>query len=458
MRASMQEKLSSFMTPTVVGQAGTALGETPAAVSRAMSAVFPVLLKGLALGVRQPRCRNALFALTTHKSNDGRQLSSIGELFAGQSQTASALGDRMLHTLFGSHIGMVAEPIADYAGIEPRSARVLLSGAAQLVLADLGQLLRSEERQTPTALSSLVSRHAPAVFSGSSTASTAWDTVATFADRPAVSAIRLGEAARTPADPTVGTVIGTAAGAGVGSINRPLPGPFGSPIANPPAGRSTAEVLIRRGVSAASATSRVSVPGETAGRALWSWIWLPVIGALALAFLLLNIPELRPWGTGTSLQTSNPRPVSAIGPRGSRLSLNVTEDSVEARVVRYIESTRPLSTADWFELDRITFQTASNALTSASAEQVRNIAAILNAYPTVRLKVGGYTDNVGDPAANLRLSDARANTVMRELISLGIAPDRLIAEGYGELHPVADNATAEGRARNRRIAFRITQR
>ena len=97
-------------------------------------------------------------------------------------------------------------------------------------------------------------------------------------------------------------------------------------------------------------------------------------------------------------------------------------------------------------------------MTAASAEQVRNVAAILNAYPSVRLKIGGYTDNVGDPAANLRLSDARANTVMRELIGLGIAPDRLTAEGYGELHPVADNATAEGRARNRRIAFRITQR
>jgi outer membrane protein OmpA-like peptidoglycan-associated protein len=126
--------------------------------------------------------------------------------------------------------------------------------------------------------------------------------------------------------------------------------------------------------------------------------------------------------------------------------------------VRYIDSPQALSSADWFELDRVTFQTGSNSLTAGSADQVSNIAAIMDAFPTLRLKIGGYTDNAGDPAANLRLSDARANTVMRELIRIGVASERLTAEGYGELHPVADNNTAEGRARNRRIAFRVTQR
>ena len=200
---------------------------------------------------------------------------------------------------------------------------------------------------------------------------------------------------------------------------------------------------------------------------------------MVAAFWLLNSPDFQAWWSGPTIQSSLPRDPST-GPRldqatpstqrtstsvapstqrtGSRLALDVPEESVEARVIRYIESTRPLSTTDWFELDRLTFQTASNALTTASMVQVLNIAAILNAYPTVRLKIGGYTDNVGDPAANLRLSDARANTVMRELVSLGIAPERLTAEGYGEQHPIADNATAEGRARNRRIAFRVTQR
>ena len=76
----------------------------------------------------------------------------------------------------------------------------------------------------------------------------------------------------------------------------------------------------------------------------------------------------------------------------------------------------------------------------------------------MRLKIGGYTDNSGDAAANLRLSQARAETVMNELVTMGVARSRIEAEGYGDQHPIADNATQEGRARNRRVALRATAR
>ena len=83
-------------------------------------------------------------------------------------------------------------------------------------------------------------------------------------------------------------------------------------------------------------------------------------------------------------------------------------------------------------------------------------ADILKAYPAVHLKIGGYTDNVGDEAANLALSQARAASVVNELVSMGIAADRLEAKGYGEEHPVATNGTEEGREQNRRVAFQVT--
>jgi outer membrane protein OmpA-like peptidoglycan-associated protein len=76
----------------------------------------------------------------------------------------------------------------------------------------------------------------------------------------------------------------------------------------------------------------------------------------------------------------------------------------------------------------------------------------------VKLKLGGYTDNVGDPAANLKLSQERADSVMGALVKLGVAPDRLAAEGYGEQFPVGDNATPEGRAMNRRISMRVAEK
>jgi outer membrane protein OmpA-like peptidoglycan-associated protein len=74
------------------------------------------------------------------------------------------------------------------------------------------------------------------------------------------------------------------------------------------------------------------------------------------------------------------------------------------------------------------------------------------------VKVGGYTDNTGDPAANQKLSQDRANAVVLELVTLGIPASRLSAEGYGQQYPVADNSTDSGRAQNRRIALRVTEK
>ena len=76
----------------------------------------------------------------------------------------------------------------------------------------------------------------------------------------------------------------------------------------------------------------------------------------------------------------------------------------------------------------------------------------------MKAKLGGYTDNTGDKAFNLKLSDDRAKNVMAELVKLGVEAPRLAAEGYGEEHPVGDNATEEGRQKNRRISIRVTEK
>ena len=98
------------------------------------------------------------------------------------------------------------------------------------------------------------------------------------------------------------------------------------------------------------------------------------------------------------------------------------------------------------------FDTRKATLRPASQEQLTNIAAILRAYPPVKIGIGGYTDNTGDAAANLRLSGERADNVRAELVRLGIDPSRVSAEGYGAENPIADNFTEEGRQKNRRIA------
>ncbi len=141
------------------------------------------------------------------------------------------------------------------------------------------------------------------------------------------------------------------------------------------------------------------------------------------------------------------------------VKLSVPQLGVESRLLVFIQDpSKQVDNLTWFDFDRLTFDTDSAQLRPESQEQLRNIAAILKAYPNVYIKIGGYTDNTGDPRHNLKLSQDRADRVVDELISLGVEPFRLDSEGYGDQHPVADNSTEAGRAKNRRISIRVTQK
>lgn len=140
-----------------------------------------------------------------------------------------------------------------------------------------------------------------------------------------------------------------------------------------------------------------------------------------------------------------------------KLKLHVPEHGMEVRFLAFVQDPSA-GTDTWFDFDRLTFDTGSAELKPESREQLQNIASIMKAYPSLRIKIGGYTDNVGDPSANMTLSTERAESVKQELIRMGVGEDRVQTEGYGERYSIADNATEEGRAKNRRISIRIVQR
>lgn len=109
-------------------------------------------------------------------------------------------------------------------------------------------------------------------------------------------------------------------------------------------------------------------------------------------------------------------------------------------------------------LKNINFETGSANLTSDSKYELDNLVTALNAYPQMTIEVAGHTDNVGEAAANMSLSSARAASVVKYLTDRGIAAGRLKPRGYGDTKPVdpaADNDTAENRAKNRRTEFTI---
>ena len=102
-------------------------------------------------------------------------------------------------------------------------------------------------------------------------------------------------------------------------------------------------------------------------------------------------------------------------------------------------------------LEGIQFSSGSSTISAKSYMILEEVVNSLKGYPEVNITIQGYTDSVGKESLNLRLSQERAESVMNYLIGKGIDPARLKAVGFGELNPIADNGTKEGRAKNRRI-------
>ncbi len=96
---------------------------------------------------------------------------------------------------------------------------------------------------------------------------------------------------------------------------------------------------------------------------------------------------------------------------------------------------------------------AAGAQNEAILEQLKSF--LVDNPAVTQIRVEGHTDNTGDPSANLELSGQRALTVKNYLVSQGIADTRVLAVGFGDTKPIADNATEAGKAQNRRTEFRI---
>ena len=104
-------------------------------------------------------------------------------------------------------------------------------------------------------------------------------------------------------------------------------------------------------------------------------------------------------------------------------------------------------------LKNVFFETASSALLPTSKTELNALIKLLNDNPTIRIQIGGHTDNVGSSENNLRLSEERAKSVVEYLVTNGIEEKRLSSKGYGERQPIATNESEEGRQINRRTEF-----
>ena len=102
-------------------------------------------------------------------------------------------------------------------------------------------------------------------------------------------------------------------------------------------------------------------------------------------------------------------------------------------------------------LSDVTFKPSSHWLSAKSRRAIDDVVGVLLAFPEARLEVQAHADNQGPDELNQAVSTARAESVVKYMLSQGVGEAQLVAKGYGETQPLASNTTAEGRAKNRRI-------
>ncbi len=139
--------------------------------------------------------------------------------------------------------------------------------------------------------------------------------------------------------------------------------------------------------------------------------------------------------------------------------IHVPSNGAETQLIAFVaDPARPPDNALWFTLDRVAFREDSATLTRASDEQLDNIAAILKAWPFVKVRFGVAAAAHENAAVNMKLSRDRATSILEAIKSRGITSQRLSAEGYGSEFPVAEIVNGAAVSRGQRIAVQAFEK
>lgn len=394
MATSIFNSLLSMIDSRTIGDVSQLLGQPGQAVSRGMESSVATLLSGLASKSNNPGALRQV--LDAVPSSEGTPTWSQAAKAASDPNSAlMGVGKGLLSSLFGDGGNIVTNSISHAAGLSPGAATTLLTMAAPVVMGFISRLV-SDTGMTMNGLAGLLQRET-STFKGAL-----------------------------------------------------------------PSGLSEFFWPSKKMEAAASPVIAQAVQRETSSSPGWL---LPLLAAGALVlglgwlFSSLHRPTIShvvivPRGEASRFGVPAAAPVCAL-PAGVTLPAG----GPEARLLSFIQDpSSRISSDTWFNADKTVFDSGSARLKPTSQAELNNIATILKNCPNVRLKVAGYTDNAGRSDANLRLSQSRANSVVAQLVDRGVSSDRLTAEGYGDQSPVADNATGEGRAQNRRVAMSVTQK
>jgi OmpA-OmpF porin, OOP family len=418
------------LTSAAVGKISEFLGESHENTTKAVGAAVPTLLGSIMEKASSTDGAGSILNLLKDGGHDGSL--DLGNALGSGDGISGLLsgGAGIISSLLGGKSGGIIDLITSVAGIKKSSSTSLLSMAAPILMSVIGKQVMGSGMGVSGLASMLMGQK---------------DAVSAALPSGASSLLNM---------------------AGLGDFLG---------------GKATVDATTSR-VSNAASNVINEVEETSGGFNFWPWL-LGAIAALGLGwFLLKGCDGKKAEGVADSLTTSVAVAgdsamsiASAVGDSASSLlgaagdmlkktlpggiEISGAADGIENKLVGFIEDkAKAVDKTTWFNFDRLLFDTGKSTLKAESMDQIKNMNEILKAYPNVNLKIGGYTDNTGKAAANMKLSGDRASAVMAELVKMGVDAKRLEAEGYGDAHPEATNDTEEGRAQNRRIAVRVTQK
>ena len=426
MSVNLLDLAKSSLTPILLSKAGSLFGLDEGIASKALGAVLPTLLSGVLSKSTTPQGADSLLNAIKDDSVDSNIVNNLSGLLSSESgvQSLGTQGGKLLGFLFGDKASGLGEQIANIAGV-PSEASSGVKGLTALAAPALFGLLKNQvlgSNLNASGLSTLLANQIPHLEKA----------------LPAQVAQWLGWGS-------------------LGSFFGGIASKFGSSL----------------GAAGSAATAAAATVGSTAldtgkksGGILKWLIPLLLLGAVALwALRSCGAPKPHdapppppPAPTAGATPAAPPAPPAAPAvPFDAKAAIAAAQGKYDA-ALKALEASGKCDApalANALSLYVVNFASGSAALPIGDVAELKKAVPALKlcAKDNVKLVVVGHTDNVGNPAANQKLSEARANALKALFVSQGLSAAMFTASGKGDTEPVGDNKTEEGKFKNRRISY-----
>ncbi len=434
MSSIVPDEIKNTLDPELAGKSAQFLGESETGIQKAWSAIVPAIWSGIINKANSAYGKQEVFAMAIrHAKSENKP---VDKIFITKN---SVTEDTTLQSVFGNQLGQLVSVVSSYSSIKTSSVETLMNYGGAETFTQLGKYTREHNLDANGLYAYLNNQKSPVMNI-------------------------------IPAGLDLSPVFG--------NVVEEVPG-----------------IEHGRGSHATDSTVKHKRPAMKMATWLTPLVLLTVIAVAALYFTsnayknpvnshatattehngYLNQETGTAHGINDSTKPTSHNLIGSLDSTGNFIyntgapipinlgtggtGIQAGPNSTETKLVNFLNDQNAgidSAKGNWFEFTGVSFKPGSSELTSTSISQLQNFAIIAKAYPKAKFKIGGYTDDRDDLKINTVISGQRAKAVLEKLKELGVSLNQLTgSEGYGPLHPISDNATDEGRARNRRVAVNV---